>query len=358
MNHTYNFSAGPAMIPARVLQQVRDDLPDWQGHGSSVMEISHRSSAFVTLARAVEEDLRALLEIPANYRVLFLQGGATQQFVQVPMNLVAPGQSADYLITGAWSAKAAEHAAAVATVRTAAQGADGFRAIPARDSWQLDADAAYLHYTSNETIHGVQFQGVPDVDVPLVVDMSSDILSGPLDVSRFGLIYACAQKNIGPSGLTLVIIRDDLLARSSAAMPAVFSFSAQAAQNSMLNTPNTFAWYVAGLVFRWLQEQGGLMAMDRRNRDKAKLLYDCVDASSFYVNQVDPGVRSLMNVPFQLADPALDGRFLEQATAAGLTGLKGHRAVGGMRASIYNAMPLAGVQALVDFMVDFERRNG
>ena len=346
------------MIPEAVLQQVRDDLPDWQGHGSSVMEISHRSSAFVALARAAEEDLRTLLAIPAGYSVLFLQGGATQQFVQVPMNLVAAGQSADYLITGAWSAKAAEQAAAVATVRTAAHGADGFHSIPARDTWQLDADAAYLHYTSNETIHGVQFQDVPDVSAPLVVDMSSDILSAPLDVSRFGLIYACAQKNIGPSGLTLVIVRDDLLARSSSALPSVFSFSAQAAQNSMLNTPNTFAWYVAGLVFRWLQEQGGLAAIAQRNREKARLLYDCVDASDFYVNQVEPGVRSLMNVPFQLANPAMDGRFLEQATAAGLAGLKGHRSVGGMRASIYNAMPLSGVQTLVDFMVDFERRNG
>lgn len=358
MNHSYNFSAGPAMMPKAVLQQVRDDLPDWQGHGSSVMEISHRSSAFVALAQRAEEDLRALLEIPAGYSVLFLQGGATQQFVQVPMNLVADGQSADYVITGAWSSKAAEHAEAVATVRTAAQGPEGYRSLPARDSWQLDTDAAYLHYTSNETIHGVQFQAVPQVDVPLVVDMSSDILSGPLDVSRFGLIYACAQKNIGPSGLTLVIVRDELLARSSATMPAVFSYAAQAAQQSMLNTPNTFGWYVAGLVFRWLQEQGGLSAIDQHNRDKAKLLYGCVDRSGFYVNRVDPDVRSLMNVPFQLADAGLEGRFLEQAKAAGLTGLKGHRAVGGMRASIYNAMPQAGVQALVDFMVDFERRNG
>ena len=359
MSRAYNFSAGPAALPEEVLRQAREELLEWNGVRASVMEVSHRGKAFVELAHQAEADLRALLAIPTGYRVLFLQGGATQQFAQIPMNF-ARGGSADYVLTGDWGEKAAREAGAVATVRIAASSAEtGYDRVPPRAGWDLDPAAAYIHVTPNETIRGVEFTDIPDVgDVPLVADVSSTILSRPLDVSRFALLYAGAQKNIGPSGLVVVIVREELLARCPTELPKIFSYAAHAAQDSMLNTPNTWGWYLAGLVFQWLRRNGGLAAMAERNRAKAELLYGAIDASGFYRNPVQPDARSRMNVPFILPDAALDPLFLAESEAAGLLALKGHRAVGGMRASIYNAMPLEGVQALVDFMRDFARRHG
>ncbi len=361
MSRGYNFSAGPAALPTEVLQRIGEELPEWGDTGASVMEISHRSAAFIALAEEAERDLRDLLAVPPNYRVLFLPGGATQHFAQLPMNLAAPGQAADYVLSGHWGEKAFAQARHHCTARVAASSAEaGFVRVPPRSEWQLDASAAYVHFTSNETIHGVQFHDVPEVgDVPLVADMSSDILSRPLDVSRFGVIYAGAQKNIGASGLSLMIVREDLLARCPETIAPIFRYAAFADSGSMPNTPNTFGWYVAALVFKWLQRQGGLVAMAERNAAKAALLYEVIDASDgWYRNPVEPVSRSLMNVPFTLHDAALDGTFLAEAKAAGLLALKGHRAVGGMRASIYNAMPIEGVAALVDFMRDFARRHG
>jgi len=355
----FNFSAGPAALPEPVLAQARDELLEWSGERASVMEVSHRGKAFIACAERAEADLRELLAIPSGYRVLFLQGGATQHFAQIPMNLARPDQPADYLISGHWSEKALAEAAHYCRPRVAASSADGgYRDIP--DGWQVSDDAAYLHYTPNETIHGVEFHQVPDAGgVPLVADMSSTILSRPLDIGRFGIVYAGAQKNIGPSGLCVLIVRDDLLARRPAPIANIFSYAAHASSGSMLNTPPTFGWYLAGLVFRWLKEQGGLAAMGERNRAKAELLYAAIDGSGgFYANPVAVRARSWMNVPFTLADAALDAAFLAGAESAGLLALKGHRALGGMRASLYNAMPLAGVQALVDYMHDFARRNG
>jgi phosphoserine aminotransferase len=359
VSRAYNFSAGPAALPEEVLRQAREELLEWNGVRASVMEVSHRGKAFVELAHQAEADLRALLAIPTGYRVLFLQGGATQQFAQIPMNF-ARGGSADYVLTGDWGEKAAREAGAVATVRIAASSAEtGYDRVPPRAGWDLDPAAAYIHVTPNETIRGVEFTDIPDVgDVPLVADVSSTILSRPLDVSRFALLYAGAQKNIGPSGLVVVIVREELLARCPPELPKIFSYAAHAAQDSMLNTPNTWGWYLAGLVFQWLRRNGGLAAMAERNRAKAELLYGAIDASGFYRNPVQPDARSRMNVPFILPDAALDPLFLAESEAAGLLALKGHRAVGGMRASIYNAMPLEGVQALVDFMRDFARRHG
>jgi phosphoserine aminotransferase len=359
VSRAYNFSAGPAALPEEVLRQAREELLEWNGVRASVMEVSHRGKAFVELAHQAEADLRALLAIPTGYRVLFLQGGATQQFAQIPMNF-ARGGSADYVLTGDWGEKAAREAGAVATVRIAASSAEtGYDRVPPRAGWDLDPAAAYIHVTPNETIRGVEFTDIPDVgDVPLVADVSSTILSRPLDVSRFALLYAGAQKNIGPSGLVVVIVREELLARCPPELPKIFSYAAHAAQDSMLNTPNTWGWYLAGLVFQWLRRNGGVAAMAERNRAKAELLYGAIDASGFYRNPVQPDARSRMNVPFILPDAALDPLFLAESEAAGLLALKGHRAVGGMRASIYNAMPLEGVQALVDFMRDFARRHG
>jgi phosphoserine aminotransferase len=359
VSRAYNFSAGPAALPEEVLRQAREELLEWNGVRASVMEVSHRGKAFVELAHQAEADLRALLAIPTGYRVLFLQGGATQQFAQIPMNF-ARGGSADYVLTGDWGEKAAREAGAVATVRIAASSAEtGYDRVPPRAGWDLDPAAAYIHVTPNETIRGVEFTDIPDVgDVPLVADVSSTILSRPRDVSRFALLYAGAQKNIGPSGLVVVIVREALLARCPPELPKIFSYAAHAAQDSMLNTPNTWGWYLAGLVFQWLRRNGGLAAMAERNRAKAELLYGAIDASGFYRNPVQPDARSRMNVPFILPDAALDPLFLAESEAAGLLALKGHRAVGGMRASIYNAMPLEGVQALVDFMRDFARRHG
>jgi phosphoserine aminotransferase len=355
----FNFAAGPAVLPLEVLEQARDELIDWRGSGMSVMEISHRSKAFLGVAREAEADLRALLSIPSNYKVLFLQGGATGQFSAIPMNLAGPESAVDYVNTGSWSKKAIGEARRYCRVNVAADAADSqYTTVPELRGWTLTSDAAYLHYTSNETIGGVEFPFVPQVEPPLVVDMSSNILSRPIDVSRFGLIYAGAQKNIGPSGLCVVIVREDLIGHARAGTPSVWDFKAMADEGSMLNTPPTFAWYFAGLVFKWLLRQGGLAAMEQRNRAKAELLYRTIDESSFYRNPVERGCRSWMNVPFTLAKPELDGRFLEQARAAGLTNLEGHRSVGGMRASIYNAMTLDGVAALSDFMREFARRNG
>jgi phosphoserine aminotransferase len=357
----WNFSAGPAALPRKVLEQAQRELLDWNGSGMSVMEQSHRGKPFIAMAAQAEADLRELMAIPADYAVLFLQGGATQHFAQIPMNLAGPDDCADYIVSGHWSEKAVREAAPYLRVNVAASSeTDGFRRLPARESWVLDPAASYVHYTPNETIHGVEFHDVPEVgEVPLVADMSSNILSAPLDVSRFGLIYAGAQKNIGPSGLVVMIIRRDLLLRSGRPMAKVLRYAEQAAHDSMLNTPNTWGWYLAGLTFQWLKAQGGVAAMAERNRAKAELLYRAIDDSDgFYANPIEPAARSRMNVPFTLKDGALDGAFLKESEAAGLIALKGHKAVGGMRASLYNAVPLEAVQALVAFMADFAHRHG
>lgn len=367
MSRGYNFSAGPAALPLEVLTQIQDELLEWCDARASVMEISHRGAAFVALAEESERDLRELLSIPAGYQVLFLPGGATQHFAQLPMNFAKPGQGADYVLSGYWSEKAFAQAHASAAPHVAASSAEsGFVRVPPTAQWQLDPSAAYVHLTSNETIHGVQYHdGVlyDDIgqtgDVPLIADMSSDILSRPVDIARFGVVYASAQKNIGASGLTVMIVREDLLERCPDSIAPIFSYATFAKGGSMPNTPNTFGWYVASLVFKWIKEQGGLAEMAEHNAAKARLLYGYIDASDgWYQNPVDRDSRSLMNVPFTLKDAALDATFLAESKAAGLLALKGHRAVGGMRASIYNAMPLAGVEALVDFMRDFARRNG
>jgi phosphoserine aminotransferase len=332
---------------------------DWHGSGMSVMEMSHRGKQFISIAQQAEADLRELLAIPANYKVLFLQGGATGQFAGIPLYLTAPDSTADYVNTGSWSKKAIGEAKNYVNVNVAADAGAPYASVPATGSWKLTSNAAYVHYTPNETIGGVEFHFVPDVgDVPLVADMSSNILSRPVDVAKFGLIYAGAQKNIGPAGLTLVIVREDLLGKARKGTPAFMDFTAMAKDGSMLNTPPTYAWYIAGLVFQWLKRQGGLKGMEERNRAKAELLYSTIDGSSFYKNPVAKDARSWMNVPFTLAKPDLDKTFLDEAKAAGLVTLAGHRSVGGMRASLYNAMGLDGVQALVSFMKEFERTKG
>jgi phosphoserine aminotransferase len=357
----WNFSAGPAAMPQAVLERAQREMLDWNGTGASVMELSHRGKPFSAMAAQAEADLRELLGIPDDYAVLFLQGGATQHFAQIPMNLADPQASADYIVNGHWGEKAASEAAPYIKVNIAASSKDAdYLGLPPRESWRLDPRAAYVHYTPNETIHGVQYHQIPTVgEVPLVADMSSNILSEPLDVRRFGLIYAGAQKNIGPSGLVLMIMRRDLLARPGRPMAKIFRYAEHLANDSMLNTPNTWGWYLAGLTFQWLKEQGGLAQMATRNRQKAELLYQAIDGSGgFYRNPIDPPARSRMNVPFTLHDSALDADFLRASEAAGLLALKGHKALGGMRASLYNAVPLEAVQALVDFMRDFSRRNG
>lgn len=357
----FNFAAGPATMPLEVLQEARAELTDWRGSGMSVMEVSHRSRAFMATAEEAERRLRGLLAIPKNYRVLFLQGGATLQFAAIPLNLARADSKVDYLNTGAWSKKAIAEGRRFATGLDviADEAASAYTTVPAAGSLAVRAEAAYLHYTVNETIGGVEFPYIPHSGaVPLVADMSSTILSRPLPVERFGLIYAGAQKNIGPAGLTLVIVREDLLGRARPGTPAVLDYQEQAAEHSMLNTPPTFAWYMAGLIFKWLEEQGGLSAMAHVNEAKAQLLYRTIEASGFYVSPVANNCRSWMNVPFTLKEPQLDESFLAGARAAGLHNLEGHRSVGGMRASLYNAMPLAGVQALVGFMAEFERRHG
>ncbi|HEX4023574.1 MAG TPA: 3-phosphoserine/phosphohydroxythreonine transaminase [Steroidobacteraceae bacterium] len=354
-----NFAPGPAALPLAVLEQAREELIDWHGSGMSVMEVSHRGKAFVALAAQAEADLRELLAIPGNYKVLFLQGGAAGQFSAIPMNLAAADSSVDYVNTGSWSKKALGEAKHYCRVNVAADaGASKYSTVPPQEQWKLTPGAAYLHYTPNETIGGVEFGFIPRVDVPLVADMSSTILSRPLDVSRFGLIYAGAQKNIGPAGLVIVIVREDLLDRARPDTPMVWNYKEMAAEGSMLNTPPTFAWYMAALVFKWIKQQGGLAVMAERNRAKAQLLYQTIDESGFYRNPVEKASRSWMNVPFVMPNPELDKTFLAEAAAAGLVNLAGHRSVGGMRASLYNAMTLEGVQALTDFMREFARRHG
>jgi phosphoserine aminotransferase len=358
----YNFASGPAALPLEVLEQARDELTDWHGSGMSVMEVSHRSKAFTAVAEEAESTLRSLLAVPAGYQVLFLQGGATGQFAAIPMNLTAPGAVADYVNTGAWSKKAIGEAKRLQVKVNVAgdEAASSYTTVPDQAGLELTPGAAYLHYTPNETIGGVEFPYVPQAGagVPLVADMSSTILSRPIDIAKFGLIYAGAQKNIGPSGLCVVIVREDLLGKARPGTPAVWDYQAMAAEGSMLNTPPTFGWYVAGLVLKWVKAQGGVEAMGARNRAKAELLYGAIDESGYFRNPVAKSCRSWMNVPFTLPRPELEQTFLTEAKAAGLVSLEGHRSVGGMRASIYNAMPIEGVQALVAFMKDFQRRHG
>jgi phosphoserine aminotransferase len=357
MSRIFNFSAGPAMLPAEVLARAGDEMLDWHGTGMSVMEMSHRGKEFISIYEEAERDLRELLGIPASYKVLFLQGGATLQFAQVPLNLLHGRGKADYVVTGEWSKKAVKEAKKYCDVAIAASSEDkGFTYAPKQ--WSVRQDAAYVHYCSNETIGGVEFFETPHTQAPLVADMSSHFLSRPVDVSKFGLIYAGAQKNAGPAGLTFVIVRDDLIGKAEKGTPSVMDYKLQADADSMLNTPATYAMYVAGLVFKWLKQQGGLPAIERRNIEKASLLYDVLDASSLFRNPVAREDRSRMNVPFTLRDAKLDDEFLKGAAQRGMVQLKGHRSVGGMRASLYNAMPIEGVRALVEYMKEFEKKHG
>ncbi len=357
---TFNFSAGPAVLPEPVLRRAAEEMLDWHGSGMSVMEMSHRGPEFISIAQKAEADLRRLLAIPANYKVLFLQGGAMAENALIPMNLLGRHAVADYVNTGEWSKKSIKEAGKYCRVNVAASSQDRkFSYVPPQSDWKLDRDAAYVHICTNETIGGVEFNWVPETgDVPIVADMSSHILSREIDVSRYGVIYGGAQKNIGPAGLTLVIVREDLLDRALPITPSAFNWKQQAEAESMLNTPPTYGIYIAGLVFEWLLEQGGLAAMEKRNIEKAALLYDYLDRSQFYENPVARSDRSRMNVPFFLKDSTLDAEFLKGAQANGMLQLKGHRVVGGMRASIYNAMPIEGVKALVAYMQEFERRHG
>jgi phosphoserine aminotransferase len=357
---TFNFSPGPAVLPEEVLRQAQEEMLDWHGSGMSVMEMSHRGKEFMSIAAAAEADLRELLAIPSNYKVLLQQGGATSQFAMVPMNLLRGKRSADYIHTGEWAKKAIGEAKKFCSVNVAASSEDRkFTYAPPQSSWKLSPEAAYLHYTGNETIGGVEFHWIPDTgSVPLVCDLSSSLLSRPLDVSRFGVIYAGAQKNIGPAGLTIVIVREDLIGHAPPSTPSMFDYKVQADNESMYNTPPTYALYIAGLVLQWLKRRGGLAEMEKVNIAKAQLIYDVLDASRFYASPVARQDRSRMNVPFTLPAASLDEAFLQQAKQHGLLQLKGHRSVGGMRASIYNAMPLDGVHALVGFMREFERTHG
>lgn len=356
----FNFSAGPAVLPEEVLHLAAAEMLDWHGSGMSVMEMSHRGKEFIGIAAKAEADLRSLLAIPSNYKVLFLQGGAIGENAIVPMNLIGGKKSADYVITGEWSKKSIKEAGKYCAPRVAASSEDRkFTYVPAQSTWSLDPGAAYVHVCTNETIGGVEYQWTPDTgSVPLVSDMSSHILSRVVDVAKFGVIYAGAQKNAGTAGMTLVIVREDLLDRALPITPSAFHWKEQAAAESMVNTPATWSIYIAGLVFEWLQRQGGLPAIERRNMEKAALVYDYLDATQFYATSVRREDRSRMNIPFMLHDPALDEAFLKGAKEAGMVQLKGHRAVGGMRASIYNAMPIEGVRALVSYLKDFERRHG
>ena len=359
MSRVHNFSAGPAALPLEVLETIRNDIPDWLGSGMSVMEVSHRGKDFVELAARAEKNLRDLMAVPDDYSVLFTQGGATMQMAMAPLNLTAPGDTADYVITGSWGKKAAGEAKKFCNVNIAADASDRkFTYIPDEGSWSRSDGAAYLHITPNETIAGVEFNFLPAGDVPIVADMSSNILSRPIDVTDYGVIYAGAQKNIGPAGITLVIVRNELLDRVRPDNAHLMTWKSYAESDSMTNTPPTFAWYVADLVFQCLKDQGGVEAIAEVNARKAARLYDAIDTSDFYSNPVAVDCRSRMNVPFILADDALDAKFLEESAAAGLANLKGHRSVGGMRASIYNAVGEDAVDALLDFMAEFERVNG
>ena len=359
MSRVYNFSAGPAALPLEVLETIRNDLPDWLGSGMSVMEVSHRGKDFVELAARADATLRELLKVPDDYSVLFPQGGATMQMAMAPLNLSGPEDTVDYVVTGSWGKKAAGEAKKFCDVNVVADASDrNFTYIPEESSWQRSEKAAYLHYTPNETIAGVEFNFVPGGKAPLVADMSSNILSRAIDISRFGVIYAGAQKNIGPAGITLVIVRNELLERARPGNAHLMTWKSYADSDSMTNTPPTFAWYVADLVFQWLKGQGGVEAIGEVNQRKSEKLYAAIDASDFYSNPVAIDCRSRMNVPFILADAALDGKFLEESAAVGLANLKGHRSVGGMRASIYNAVSEEAVDALIAFMAEFEKVNG
>jgi len=356
----YNFSAGPAMLPAVVMEQAQKEMLDWHHTGMSVMEMSHRGTEYTSIAQKAEADLRDLMAIPDNYAVLFLQGGASSQFSMIPMNLLRGKSKADYFNTGSWSKKAIKEAKRYCDVNIVTDSSDNnYTTIADKKTWQFSADAAYVHYTVNETIHGLEFNDIPDTgDVPLVADLSSTILSRPIDVSRFGLIYAGAQKNVGPAGLCIVIVRRDLLGDTLPQTPTMFDYQVQADNGSMYNTPATYSWYLSGLVFDWLKQQGGLATMAEINQRKQRKLYEAIDKSSFYHNPVDVQYRSWMNVPFTLAKTQLDSQFLVEAKQAGLLTLKGHKELGGMRASIYNAMPEAGVDALIAFMANFENKYG
>ncbi|WP_392434476.1 3-phosphoserine/phosphohydroxythreonine transaminase [Yersinia sp. HM-2024] len=361
MTQVYNFSAGPAMLPVEVLRRAEQELRNWHGLGTSVMEISHRSKEFMQVAEEAEKDLRDLMQIPANYKVLFCHGGARAQFAAVPLNLLGDSRSADYIDGGYWAHSAVKEAQKYCTpnVIDVTTHDNGVTGIAPMKQWKLSDNAAYVHYCPNETIDGLAINEAPDFGNKVVVaDYSSSILSRPIDVSRYGVIYAGAQKNIGPAGLTVVIVREDLLGKARTELPSILDYKVLAENDSMFNTPPTFAWYLSGLVFKWLKEQGGLGEMEKRNQAKAELLYGAIDRTDFYRNQVATANRSWMNVPFQMIDPSLDKLFLSEAEAQGLQALKGHRVAGGMRASIYNAMPIEGVKALTDFMADFERRHG
>ncbi len=360
MSRVYNFSPGPAALPTAVLEQAQLELLDWHGTGMSVMEVSHRGKHFVECALRAEGVFRELLGIPEEYKVLFLQGGATLQFSAVPLNLTASGETADYITTGNWSKKAANEAQRYLDVNVAANGINGeYVGISDPLTWKLREDSSYLHLAMNETVVGVEFHNIPDVsNSPIVADMSSTLLSRPIDISRFGVIYAGAQKNIGPAGITVVIVHEDLLGKARPETPTVVNYKVMADSGSMSNTPPTFNWYIAGLVFDWVKSEGGLVEMEARNKRKSEKLYASIDASDFYTNPVDPKYRSWVNVPFTLADPDLDQLFLDESSEIGLANLKGHRLVGGMRASIYNAMPEEGVDALLEFMNDFQARHG
>jgi phosphoserine aminotransferase len=361
MSRIFNFSAGPAMLPAEVMARAGDEMLDWHGSGMSVMEMSHRGSEFISIYEEAERDLRALLAVPKDYKILFLQGGATLQFAQIPMNLLRGKTNADYVVTGEWSKKAVKEAKNYCDVAIVATSEDrNFTYAPPGEKWKVRKDAAYVHYCSNETIGGVEYHSIPEIekDVPLVADASSHFLSRPLDVSKFGLIYAGAQKNAGPAGLTFVIVRDDLMGQAQKGTPTVMDYKLQAEADSMLNTPACYSIYIAGLVFKWLKQLGGLSSMERINLQKAQLLYDFLDSSSFFKNPVAKEDRSRMNVPFTLKDSSLDEAFLKGASSRGMVQLKGHRSVGGMRASIYNAMPIEGVRALVAYMKEFEQKHG
>ncbi|WP_305804855.1 3-phosphoserine/phosphohydroxythreonine transaminase [Stenotrophomonas sp. YIM B06876] len=361
MTRAFNFSAGPATLPEPVLRQAQEEMLEWNGAGASIVEISHRSAEFMAVAQQAETDLRTLLGISNDYAVLFLAGGATTQQALLPLNFAAPGQRVDHVVSGHWGKTAIKQARPYVDVNIAATGeADGFHDIPPRASWQLSSDAAYVHITANETIHGVEFRDNPDVgDVPLIADFSSSIASEPIDISRYGVIYAGAQKNLGPVGISVVIIRRDLLERSGQPRADIFDYRSHAARDSMLNTPPTWNWYLAGLMFKWMLAQGGVEEFARRSAAKSARIYAAIDGSGgFYRNEVAVAVRSRMNIPFFLPSDELDARFVSEAKAAGLLALKGHKAVGGIRASLYNAMPLAGAEALATFMRDFQQRHG
>ena len=360
MARVFNFSAGPAVLPEAVLRQASQEMLDWHGSGMSVMEMSHRGKEFIAIYEKAEADLRELLSIPKNYKVLFLQGGALGHTASIPMNLLRGKTSADYVDTGQWSKKAISEAKKYCNVNVAASAKDrNYTYVPKQSEWKLDPNAAYVHVTTNETIGGVEFQWTPDTgDVPLVSDASSHMLSRPVDVSRYGLIYGGAQKNMGPAGLVVLIVRDDLIGHAAPITPTVFDFKIQADNDSMYNTPPTYAIYIAGLVFEWLKQLGGVAAIEKINIEKSNLIYDYLDQTEFYRSPVAKDDRSRMNIPFTLKSDTLDGAFLKEADANGLLQLKGHRSVGGMRASIYNAMPIEGVQALVEFMREFERKHG